>query len=198
MRVNNEIFSLICLFSCAVFAADWKENIAELAPDLVIDVAHNTSFSGVTKSFEKNSAVAFPFKSPVGSIRFVQDKGVRTPENSASFKQGVHHQGRDFAVYRYSTMALKDMKILAKIQYGKLFKTYLNGKSLAQHENGMLYHRESPYRTLSLRKGRNDLVFISITKDHHIPHLRTVPYTDKVIESFYKYLNKFERLNNRI
>ena len=40
-----KFFSLICLLSFAVFAADWQEGIAELAPELVIDAAHNNSLS---------------------------------------------------------------------------------------------------------------------------------------------------------
>ncbi|EDM27100.1 hypothetical protein LNTAR_15562 [Lentisphaera araneosa HTCC2155] len=193
-----KIFHLILLCSCTVFSADWKANIAELKPELIIDFAHDKKLEqGLMQSLEKNSAAACPFNAPVGSIRFVQDKGVKTPSQSIDFKKGIHQPKRAFAVYRYSAMLPTDMKVLAKIQYGKLFKTYLNGKLLAQHDSGLLYHRESPFQTLSFKKGRNDLVFISMTKDQHIPHLRAVPYSEKLKEAFNKYLSKFDKIKQQ-
>ena len=65
---------------------------------------------------------------------------------------------------------------------------------MAQHDNGLLYHFESPYQSLSLKKGRNDLIFISTTKGQHIPNLRIVPNTDKVNKSFMQYLSRFDKL----
>lgn len=188
-------FWIIFLCSFSLFASDWKANIAELAPELLIDFANQKGLATeLQKSFEKNSGVAGPLKTPLARINFVQDKGIKTPNQSLSFKQGVHHPKLDFAVYRYSSLASDEMRILAKIQHGKLFKTYLNGKLLSQHSSGLLFHSESPYQTLKLKKGRNDLVFISITKQHHIPHLRVSPYSEQVKMEFEKDLSRFDQL----
>ena len=131
------------IFLCSsLFANDWKDKIFDQAPQIVLDYARQAGIGReFQRSVDQSLVTAGPFSAPINNMRYVQNKGIRTPYEAKAFKKGFVNK-TDFAVYKYTVKVPKKTKVYARGSLvDHLFKVYLNGELLGGLSNGMLYKK---------------------------------------------------------
>ncbi|WDE96536.1 hypothetical protein PQO03_00965 [Lentisphaera profundi] len=189
------LFYLLILLTCGLGAQDWKENLIQDYPQLLMQLPESVRGNNkLQEEFEKGVQTAGPFNAPC----FYSKGKLLSNNNSlqgAVFKNGLNFK-IDFPVIRYRCKLDSATEVLIRTRPYKSYKIYLNGDLLSQDENSGVTYRDNELKTNpKLQKGLNEILLTSTLKGHHFPEFSMIDLSSESVKSTENYLKKFDEIN---